>query len=86
MVKSRSLYGGCRWAVRLPHAAAAAVAVPLTLGRASRSSAAHTNAAIAAAACGDSLTARLGYVQRCVALGDITNRPPPCAHGPPALC
>ena len=38
-------------------------AAPLALGRTSRS-AASTNAAIAAAACDDSLTTRLGYVQR----------------------
>ena len=49
-------------------------AAPLALGRTSRSSAARTNAAIAAAACDDSLTTRIGYVQRRPPLGDITNR------------
>ncbi len=48
-------------------------AVLLALGRTSRSSG-RTNAAIAVAACDDSLTARLGYVQRRPPLGDITNR------------
>ena len=33
-----------------------------------------SNAAIAAAACDDSLTTRLGYVQRRAPLSDITNR------------
>ena len=38
-----------------------------------RSSAARTDAAIAASACDDTLTTTLGYVQRRVALRDITN-------------
>ena len=48
-------------------------APPLALGRARRSSAARTDAAIAASACDDTLTTTLGYVQRRVALRDITN-------------
>ena len=48
-------------------------APPLALGRARRSSAAQTDAAIAASACGDALTTTLGYVQRRAALRDITN-------------
>ena len=36
-------------------------------------SAARTDAAIAASACDDTLTTTLGYVQRRVALRDITN-------------
>ena len=47
--------------------------VSLALGRARRSSAAQTDAAIAASACDDTLTTTLGYVQRRVALRDITN-------------
>ena len=43
------------------------------LGRARRSSAAQTDAAIAASARGDALTTTLGYVQRRAALRDITN-------------
>ena len=48
-------------------------APPLALGRARRSSAAQTDAAIAASARGDALTTTLGYVQRRAALRDITN-------------
>ena len=48
-------------------------APPLALGRARRSSAAQTDAAIAASARGDALTTTFGYVQRRVALRDITN-------------
>ena len=48
-------------------------APPLALGRARRSSAAQTDAAIASSARGDALTTTLGYVQRRAALRDITN-------------
>ena len=49
-------------------------APPLALGRARRSStAARTDGAIAASVCDDALTTSLGYVQRRVALRNITN-------------
>ena len=50
-----------------------AVRTPLALGRARRSSAARTDAAIAASACDDTLTTTLGYVQRRSARHNITN-------------
>ena len=72
----------CAWRAMLasgtPQAAFRALppqpaAPPLALGRARRSSAAQTDAAIAASARGDALTTTLGYVQRRAVLRDITN-------------
>ena len=48
-------------------------APPLALGRTRRSSAAQTDAAIAASVCDDALTTALGYMKRCPALRNITN-------------